>query len=328
MGCWLHHCFGKKKFIADLEGAGFIFNPYDPCVANREVQKGQQTIRFHVDDLMSSHRDAKVNDRFEKWLNDMCGKHGEVKCTRGKVHDYLGMTIDFRTKGKVIIQMTDYVKTMLDEFSVKLKEKDIATTPASGSLFNKGQGKFLESERSEEFHTMVAKGLFLTKRARPHIHTAVAVMCTRVQQPQESKWGKLLRMMKYLNGTKDTCLKLSVESLSIIKWFVDVAFAVHPDFKSHTGAVMSFGGGAVQSLSKNQKLNTRSSTEAELVGVDDAATMICWTKLFMEAQGYTIDRNILYQDNKSAILLKKNGKTSAAKRSSGERQRSHRVLPY
>ena len=48
--------------------------------------------------------------------------------------------------------------------------------------------------------------------------------------------------------------------------------------------------------------------EAELVGVDDVAVMILWTKLFMEAQGYDVDKNIIYQDNKSAILLEENGK--------------------
>ena len=66
---------------------------------------------------------------------------------------------------------------------------------------------------------------------------------------------------------------------------------------------------------KNKKLNTRSSTEAELVGADDAATMILWTGLFMEQQGYPFSKNILFQDNKSAILLENNGKRSAGKRS-------------
>ena len=66
---------------------------------------------------------------------------------------------------------------------------------------------------------------------------------------------------------------------------------------------------------KKQKLNTRSSTEAELVGADDAATMILWTGLFMEQQGYPLSKNILFQDNKSAILLETNGKRSAGKRS-------------
>jgi hypothetical protein len=120
--------------------------------------------------------------------------------------------------------------------------------------------------------------------------------------------------MKYLNGTKKERLKLSADNLHVIKWFVDASFAVHPDFKSHTGAAMTMGRGSIQSLSRKHKLNTRSSTEAELVAVDDASVMILWTKLFMEAQGYEIEKNILYQDNKSAILLETNGKKSSGKR--------------
>ena len=57
-------------------------------------------------------------------------------------------------------------------------------------------------------------------------------------------------------------------------------------------------------LSRKQKLNSRSSTKAKLVAVDDCMTMIIWTKLFLEAQGYIVKQNVLYQDNKSAILLK------------------------
>ena len=61
-------------------------------------------------------------------------------------------------------------------------------------------------------------------------------------------------------------------------------------------------------------LNTKSSTEAKLVGVENITSLILWTQLFMEAQGYPIDQNILYQDNKSAILLETNGKRSSSKR--------------
>ena len=78
---------------------------------------------------------------------------------------------------------------------------------------------------------------------------------------------------------------------------------------------MTMGLGAMQVILKKQKLKSRSSTEAELIGADDAATMILWTKLFMEEQGYPIEKNILYQDNKSAILLETNARTSAGKRS-------------
>jgi hypothetical protein len=64
-----------KTFRKDLEDIGFIFSPYDPCVANRKVQGSQQTILFLVDDLKSSHRMKLVNDRFEKWLNEKYSKH-------------------------------------------------------------------------------------------------------------------------------------------------------------------------------------------------------------------------------------------------------------
>jgi hypothetical protein len=187
-------------------------------------------------------------------------------------------------------------------------------TPASSSLFEVGKSKPLDQKRAEVFHTTVAKGLYLSKRARPDIQPTIAVLCTRVKAPNETDWSKLIRMMKYLNGTRDMVLTLSVENMKCVKWMVDASFAVHPDFKSHTGGTMSMGRGAIQSVSRKQKLNTKSSTEAELVGADDMSVMILWTKLFLEAQGYTIEKNILYQDNKSAILLEENGKKSSSKR--------------
>ena len=78
---------------------------------------------------------------------------------------------------------------------------------------------------------------------------------------------------------------------------------------------MTMGEGAIQCASSKQKLNTRSTCEAELVGVDDMAHRVLWSKLFMEAQGYHIDKNIVYQDNKSTIILHHNGQKSVGKRS-------------
>ena len=117
--------------------------------------------------------------------------------------------------------------------------------------------------------------------------------------------------MKYINGTKSDKLILSADNLHVIKWYVDSSFAVHPDMKSHTGGVMTYGSGAAITASRKQKINTRSSTEAELVRADDMATMVLWTRLFMEEQGIEIKRNVLYQDNKSTMLLEKNGKSSS-----------------
>ena len=74
-------------------------------------------------------------------------------------------------------------------------------------------------------------------------------------------------------------------------------FAVHKDMKSQMGAVMTMGSGAVISLSTKQKVNACSSTEAELVAVDDVIAKTLWTKKFIEWQGFEVKLNILYQDN-------------------------------
>ncbi|CAJ1948817.1 unnamed protein product [Cylindrotheca closterium] len=121
--------------------------------------------------------------------------------------------------------------------------------------------------------------------------------------------------MYYLNGTKGMHLTLSAKDLRTFKWYIDASFPVHPDFRSHTGGVLTMGEGGLQIISKKQKLNSQSSTEAKLIGVDDAATQILWTKLFVEAQGYPGEENIPYLDNKSSILSEENGHDSAGKQS-------------
>ena len=98
-----------------------------------------------------------------------------------------------------------------------------------------------------------------------------------------------------------------------IRWWVDASFGVHPDLCSHTGATMSVGRGSTYSVSRKQKLNTRSSTEAELVRVNDAMSLVLWTRLFLLHQGLKIHDNVIYQDNQSAIRLERNGRSSCGK---------------
>ena len=78
--------------------------------------------------------------------------------------------------------------------------------------------------------------------------------------------------------------------------------------------MVPFVKGAVFSFLMKHKINVRGSTEIELVGVDDALPMMLWCKYFIKAQGCTVEKNILYQDNKSAILTAKNGWISSSKR--------------
>ena len=130
-------------------------------------------------------------------------------------------------------------------------------------------------------------------------------LTTRVRQPDEDYDKKVSRILKYLSGTRDLIFTLKSNGTGKVKWWVDAAFAVHKNIKSHTGRIMSMGRGALYSALSNRKLNTKSSTEAEMVRVDDLMPQILWMRYFLEAQGMKVSDNIVYQDNQSAMKLEK-----------------------
>ena len=76
----------------------------------------------------------------------------------------------------------------------------------------------------------------------------------------------------------------------------------------HTGGFMTMGIEGSYAQSRKQKLNTKSSTEAELVGVDYELIQVIWTLYFLKEQGYIIHNNFIYQYNQIAIRLVNNGR--------------------
>jgi hypothetical protein len=296
-----------------IKELGFVLNKYDRCVANKMIKGKQCTIIWHVDDLKISHVDPDVIEEIIKKISDKYGKEDPVTVNRGKIHDYLGMTIDFSCEGKVKFTMHDYIENVL--YDAPASMNGTAATPAANHLFEiNATSSKLCPEDAETFHHITAQLLYLSKRARPDIQTAVSFLCTRVVQPDTDDWKKLGRCIRYLRGTKDLGLTLEAETHGVIKWWIDASYAVHHDMKSHTGITMTLGKGCPMSSSTRQKINTKSSTEAELVGVDDGMGVITWTRNFLREQQFNVTDNIVYQDNQSAILLERNGRGSSGRR--------------
>ena len=145
---------------------------------------------------------------------------------------------------------------------------------------------------------------------------AFAFLCTRVSKSTTQDREKLRRLLEYIHGSIDRDYTLGADDMGIMMTWVDAAFAVHPDMKSHAGGVISFGRCGIVCKSTKQKLNTKSSTEAEFVGASDyLPSNMVWVKFFLEAQGYSMESNVLGQDNKSAIRLGKNGRMSTVSKS-------------
>ena len=307
-----------KKLRGDLEKIGFKANPCDPCVANKTAFGSQMTLTWHVDDMKISHQSNAVIESFIEWVRMMHEDVTPVKVSRGKVHDCLGMILDCSTPGVVKVKMTDAINEMLQDFPHKsqfLTGRKKPSTPATEWLFKVNpNGKKLDKNMRETFHTCVAKCSFTTKRMRADIQVAVAFLCTRVREPDQDDWNKLIRMLSCLKCNAHLHTTLMADAANVAEWAADVAFAVHRDFKSHTGAGMSLGKGAVTTNSLKQKIMTKCSTSAELVGADETTNGVLWSKCFLEEQGHDVKATVLLQDNQSTILLEKNGKESSSRR--------------
>ena len=305
------------KVAKDLESLGFELNPCDECIASKIVNGNQQTVAWHVDDLKVSHADPEANNELIEKLRLLHDSgEGKMKVIRGKAHEHLGIEFDYRTKGEAKINIMQCLKKMLKDFPEETMKT--SSTPAQAWLFKVREDDahiLLTQEKAESFHTQVAKLLFACKRARPDMQTVVAFLTTRVKQPDEEDWKKLMRVMECIKGSIGLVLTLSAKQneMKILDWHVDRAHQSHQDLRGCTGAVMTLGKGGDCNGSTKQKMSTRSSTETELVGSYDMLPQAMWTKKILGAQGMNL-KTRLHRDSKSCMLLEQNGMNSSSKR--------------
>ena len=106
---------------------------------------------------------------------------------RGKEHTYLGMKLVFDDNKGIKIDMKDYVRDMINDYPDELSGK--SKTPANEKIFKVNEKiQKLKKEKAELFHTMVAKGLVLSKRSCPDIQMTIA-FCVQESENQQWKIG-------------------------------------------------------------------------------------------------------------------------------------------
>jgi hypothetical protein len=159
---------------------------------NKMIDGKQLTIAWHVDDLKALHVLSTVIDQFIKDLEDEFRKEAPLNKSRGKIHDYLGMKLDFSKPGEVTVTiMIDYIKSVLHDLPKEMCGK--AITPAAAHLFqvNLTNPVYLDEVKAETYVRVVMQWLFLSQRAHPDIRPAVSFLNSRLLQPDEDDYKKL-----------------------------------------------------------------------------------------------------------------------------------------
>jgi hypothetical protein len=173
------------KLRGDQEEFGFKMNQYDPCIANKMVNRKQMTVTWHVDDLKASHEEEIELTRLVLFLATKYGDKITVK--RGMVHDYLGMDVDYSREGVVQLSMMNHLEKIFSDSPEEIRRSSSSAT--SDHLFQVRDreetdrlGKFLPPEKVAQFHHTVAQLLFVSGKVRRDIQTPVAFLTTRVKK--------------------------------------------------------------------------------------------------------------------------------------------------
>jgi len=303
-GCVQSARLWYETLTAKLSELGYNVNKYDKCVWNKTSADGEKcTICIHVDDIFMT---ASTETYLDAVIEELGRHFPELSVNRGKTHNYLGIIFDFGEKDVLKLNMDSYTEQLVAYSGVTGRP---ASSPATSKLFKIDEkAKLLSRDKQQIFHTCVAKALYLAKRVRPDALLACAYLSTRVGKATEEDWEKLSRLLRYLKGTITLGLRLRAGECIGILSYIDASYAAHEDFKSHTGMVISLGAGAIFARSSKQRLNTKSSTEAELVGVSDGIGHVIWMRNFMIEQGYQVNEATIFQDNKSTLHMIQKGR--------------------
>jgi hypothetical protein len=236
-GCVESAALWNKDLSKTMESMGYTKNPYEQCFFNRSDEDGIQcTAAVHVDDLLITCTKASMVNKLCQGLKS---RYGTITRRDGPRIKYLGMAIDLSFPGEARISMRGYVEVVLKNAGIE----GTAKTPATDGLFKRRDRAALVPEVTRaKFHRLVATISYLAKRTMPEALTTTEQLATQVTRCTVDDYEKLERLVRYIRYTRCRGVVQRPGALGIVvKIFVDAAYGVQSDMRSHTGSCVVIG---------------------------------------------------------------------------------------
>lgn len=297
---WFDHITGVLRNI------GFSANPYDRCVFNAVREGKQITLCLYVDDILVT----SASDDNIAWLHgELSKKFKKVKISDGAEIEFLSMELH-QDNGQISVHMDKYIAGLLEEWGGSGKD----ASPAGPDLFKRNKlAKKLDTAGQEKFHRQTARLKFLAKRVAPEILLAVSFLSSYVNAPTEEDADNLDRVYRYLNANRNHHIDYFKGGKVEVSAYIDASHACHEDYRGRTGCVLLCCGAFMGVWTNKQTLNTKSSSESELVGLSDECGWVIWARNFIKAQGYQTPPATIFQDNTAVKDILKKGPSAQLK---------------
>ena len=291
----------KEKLTAELVKLGYVQCTEDDCIFYKTIDGYMMKIGVYVDDLLLSHKTKAIIDRE---ILAIGSRFSGYKESDGINFKFLGMKVARNSNMDVMLSMKDYTKKICCEHDIDF----VSTLPGTKDFFEEDDSARIPEDERIIFHTTTAECLYLSKRVRTDILVNTSFLSSRVTCATENNKDQLYKLMCYLYGTMDRGIIYrgggSMEPLV----YGDAAFMVHDDTRSRGGDLVIISGGVIAAHSSKQTIITKSSTESELVNLDNTVVSALESRRLLIALGENKKATRVLQDNNSVLALIKRGK--------------------
>lgn len=277
----------------------------DKCLYILESNGGRVYLLVHVDDMLVAYNDEKLMLN----LMNSIGKAFEMK-DLGQVKHFLEIDVSKNSNGHYEISQARYIEKIITEAGLKeAKESKHPLDTGYWKFTDKGE----KLNSNEEYRKLIGMLLYLATNTRPDIAAAVSILSQRVSEPKASDLTEVKRVIRYLKGTKDLKLRLSVPECSEkLCAYSDANWAEdRVDRKSNSGYICLVNGGTISWCCRKQDIVSLSSTEAEFVALTETCKEVCWlNRIAAELKIEVPETTTIYTDSQSAISMINNQKFS------------------
>ena len=290
----------NNQLHLDMIEFGFDPSPMDKCLYKYDKVDGIMLVPLFVDDLLPMSSSLELRDRFYAFLES---KYGPMKKQNGPVIKHLGVKITYdQVTGRMDLDQRDYYDTLFQKFNVN-GTATTPSTPSTPNLFKRSSDPADNTPVDKNYYlSMLMSIAFVAQRTRPDYQKENGWLAKYSTAPTKQDQEHLNRLFRNLRFTYDEVRTIAPHSLTL-EVYIDSSHAIHSDYKGHTGGVTKLGGSTVSVFSKPQKLNSHSSCETELIGLDFGLTRLQPLIYQLEWLNVKCKPVKVYQDNKSVIRM-------------------------
>ena len=294
-----------------LIAQGFEWNPVDPGLFMKTVGDDRIILSLWVDDFLGFASKRSLIDELKAAIEE---RFGDSRFNDNNVLAFLGMTITQPNRhGEVFVGVEEYIKRICEQSPFELR---YVADPNHKYLLRPKPKDKIEPVDSTQFLSLLMKAMWAAKRVRADVLIALSILASRGKNPDNFDMMCLEKVYCYLYSTQGMGLRFAPNSMTLHYW-VDAAYALNSDDKmqSQSGIMVTIGyaNAPIFTASLKQKIVTRSSTEAELVALDNSVLHLKWFSQIMEFLGYPQRPARIYQDNQNVIFVCKAGNSGSGK---------------